>query len=74
MGKPIEHPVSTMAPLQTVHLHACHLRHPAEEASHCVPLLQLPEQDELLWDDGSAQPEWCLDQFTLVGRVSAEPS
>ena len=31
--------------------------------------LQMPEQDELLWDDGSAQPEWCLDQFNLVGRV-----
>ena len=31
--------------------------------------LQMPEQDELLWDDGSAQPEWCLDQFPLVGKV-----
>ncbi len=33
------------------------------------PCAQLPEQDELLWDDGSAQPEYCLDQFPLVGKV-----
>ncbi|CAL5222708.1 g5111 [Coccomyxa viridis] len=31
----------------------------------------LPEQDELLWDDGSAQPEYCLDQFPLVGKWEA---
>ncbi len=31
---------------------------------------QLPEQDELLWDDGTANPEYCLDQFPLVSKVS----
>ncbi|BDA41244.1 probable NADH dehydrogenase [ubiquinone] 1 beta subcomplex subunit [Coccomyxa sp. Obi] len=31
----------------------------------------LPEHDELLWDDGSAQPEHCLDQFPLVGKYEA---
>ena len=29
----------------------------------------MPEQDELLWDDGTAYPEYCLDQFPLVGKV-----
>lgn len=32
--------------------------------------LQLPEEDELLWDDGSAQPERCLDEFPLVTKAS----
>jgi len=31
----------------------------------------LPEQDELLWDDGSAQPEYCLDQFPLISKWEA---
>ncbi len=31
---------------------------------------QLPEQDELLWDDGTANPEYCLDQFPLVSKVT----
>ncbi|KAK9833422.1 hypothetical protein WJX81_003683 [Elliptochloris bilobata] len=31
----------------------------------------LPEQDELLWDDGSATPEYCLDQFPLVSKWQA---
>lgn len=34
-----------------------------------VPILQLPEHDELLWDDGSGQPEHCLDQFPMVPKV-----
>ena len=32
-------------------------------------LIQLTEEDELRWDDGTAHPEYCLDQFNLVGRV-----
>ena len=36
------------------------------------PFVQLPEQDELLWDDGSATPEYCLDQFPLVSKVSCD--
>ncbi|KAK9812973.1 hypothetical protein WJX72_006731 [[Myrmecia] bisecta] len=31
----------------------------------------LPEEDELLWDDGSAHPEWCLDSFDLVSKWEA---
>ena len=34
---------------------------------HC---LQLTEEDELRWDDGTANPEYCIDQFNLVGKVS----
>ena len=33
-------------------------------------VIQLTEEDELRWDDGTAHPEYCLDQFNLVGRVS----
>jgi hypothetical protein len=43
-----------------------------DEARHQVCAccaVQMPESDELLWDDGTAQPEWCLDQFPLVGKV-----
>mgnify|MGYP006957851291 CR=1 FL=1 len=30
----------------------------------------LPEEDELVWDDGSAYPETCLDQVApMVGKV-----
>ena len=32
-------------------------------------LLKLPEGDELVWDDGTVNPEPCLDQFTLVSKV-----
>ena len=35
----------------------------------CAGTAQLPEQDELLWDDGSGTPEYCLDQFPLVSKV-----
>ena len=35
----------------------------------CHP--QLAEEDELVWDDGSAQPEWCTDQFPLVSKVGS---
>ncbi|KAL3155812.1 hypothetical protein ABBQ32_012825 [Trebouxia sp. C0010 RCD-2024] len=31
----------------------------------------LTEEDELIWDDGTANPEYCLDQFNLVGRWEA---
>ena len=31
--------------------------------------LQLAEEDELMWDDGSANPEPCLDKFDLVTKV-----
>lgn len=34
--------------------------------------MQLTEEDELRWDDGTANAEYCLDQFNLVGRVSRE--
>ena len=27
--------------------------------------VQLPEQDELLWDDGSATPEYCLGPISI---------
>lgn len=35
-----------------------------------VVCVQLTEEDELMWDDGTANPEYCLDQFNLVGRVN----
>lgn len=31
--------------------------------------LQLAEEDELMWDDGTATPEPCLDRFDLVTKV-----
>eukprot|EP00884_Botryococcus_braunii_P011122 jgi/Botrbrau1/2000/Bobra.0052s0041.1 len=31
----------------------------------------LPEEAELLWEDGSAYPEFCLDQFTLWSEGQA---
>ena len=34
--------------------------------------MQLTEEDELRWDDGTANAEYCLDQFNLVGRVSQQ--
>ena len=40
--------------------------------SPVVPNLQLPEHDELLWDDGSGQPEHCLDQFPMVPKVCTD--
>jgi hypothetical protein len=33
-------------------------------------LLQLAEEDELMWDDGTATPEPCLDRFDLVTKVT----
>lgn len=30
------------------------------------PNQPLPEEDELVWDDGTANPETCLDTFDLV--------
>ena len=30
---------------------------------------QLAEEDELMWDDGSVNPEPCLDKFDLVTKV-----
>lgn len=37
---------------------------------------QLLEEDELSWDDGSVNPEPCLDEFNLVTKVrpSHKPS
>lgn len=35
------------------------------------PTQALMEEDELIWDDGTANPEPCLDQFTLVGKYEA---
>jgi hypothetical protein len=32
---------------------------------------RLPEQDELTWDDGTANPEPALDDFQLVSSGSA---
>ena len=32
--------------------------------------MQLAEEDELMWDDGSATPEPCLDEFDLVTKVA----
>lgn len=29
----------------------------------------MPEEDELLWDDGSATPEPCMDEFNLYSKV-----
>lgn len=31
--------------------------------------MQLAEEDELMWDDGTATPEPCLDKFDLVTKV-----
>ena len=31
--------------------------------------MQLAEQDELIWDDGSVNPEKCLDEFPLFTKV-----
>ena len=31
--------------------------------------VQLAEEDELMWDDGSVNPEPCLDKFDLVTKV-----
>lgn len=35
------------------------------------PTQPLPEEDELLWDDGTAYPETCLDEFPLVTKYQA---
>ena len=35
-------------------------------ASSVPPAEPLPESDELVWDDGTAYPEPCLDEFKLV--------
>lgn len=32
-------------------------------------LVQLAEEDELMWDDGTWTPEPCLDKFDLVTKV-----
>ena len=37
-------------------------------ASTDLPV-QLHEEDELTWDDGSVNPEPCLDEFKLVSTV-----
>lgn len=41
------------------------------------PFLQLPESDELTWDDGSPTPEPCLDivapTLTKVKRLICTP-
>ncbi len=36
-----------------------------------LSLLQLAEGDELTWDDGTAYPEPCLDDFNLLGKNQA---
>lgn len=35
------------------------------------PTQPLTEEDELVWDDGTAHPEYCLDEFKLVGKWEA---
>eukprot|EP00208_Stichococcus_sp_RCC1054_P002715 CAMPEP_0206135302 /NCGR_PEP_ID=MMETSP1473-20131121/621_1 /ASSEMBLY_ACC=CAM_ASM_001109 /TAXON_ID=1461547 /ORGANISM="Stichococcus sp, Strain RCC1054" /LENGTH=137 /DNA_ID=CAMNT_0053527115 /DNA_START=273 /DNA_END=686 /DNA_ORIENTATION=+ len=35
------------------------------------PTSPLPEEDELLWDDGSATPEPCMDEFNLYSKWQA---
>ncbi|KAI7845528.1 hypothetical protein COHA_000951 [Chlorella ohadii] len=35
------------------------------------PSQALMEEDELIWDDGTANPEPCLDQFTQVSKYGA---
>ena len=37
-------------------------------------MTQLAEEDELLWDDGTATPEPCLDRFDLVTKVCRKRS
>jgi hypothetical protein len=38
--------------------------------SFCRVVLQLPEDAELIWDDGSPFPEPCLDNVApMVGKV-----
>ena len=36
------------------------------------PGLQLEEEDELVWDDGSKNPEYCIDEHSgyTFGKVS----
>ena len=41
---------------------------PYKRALICVAM-QLHEEDELTWDDGSVNPEPCLDEFKLVSTV-----
>ena len=41
-----------------------------DRGSFCCVGLQLPENAELIWDDGSAFPEPCLDNVApMVGKV-----
>jgi hypothetical protein len=35
------------------------------------PNTPLAEEDELMWDDGTATPEPCLDRFDLVTKWQA---
>ncbi len=36
-----------------------------------VPVTPLLEQDELIWDDGTANPEPAVDDFPLVSKWQA---
>mmetsp|Transcript_6095 Transcript_6095/g.15058 ORF Transcript_6095/g.15058 Transcript_6095/m.15058 type:complete len:113 (+) Transcript_6095:45-383(+) len=40
-------------------------------ASSKTPTEPLAEGDELTWDDGTAYPEPCLDDFSLLGKNQA---
>lgn len=39
------------------------------QSSKSYSVFQLAEEDELVWDDGSARPEPCLDDFPLFSTV-----
>ena len=72
LGKPAAQPVCSFRRFLWTYL-TSHTQNPIRNnvlRHQLIPLIQLTEEDELRWDDGTAHPEYCLDQFNLVGRVS----
>lgn len=54
---------------------------PTQPVRFCIPIgvdvhaadtiaLQLPEEDELTWDDGTGNPEYCLDWMKNTGGMT----
>lgn len=75
LGKPASQPVLIHCSMvHTILLTAgrpstCSYKNTTPHTLDLVVCMQLTEEDELIWDDGTANPEYCLDQFNLVGRV-----
>jgi hypothetical protein len=68
---------SGACPQSAVQHAACYQRCCGGTVASAVPfppcafhMLQLAEEDELMWDDGTATPEPCLDRFDLVTKVT----